>query len=60
MISVETWENEVATSVDNNFGIFLRYRFKDIFQEVYETQGWKEKYDAAGIWWVPYVGNYTW
>lgn len=25
-------------------------RFKDIFQEVYETQGWKEKYDAAGIW----------
>ncbi|KAG1335189.1 putative Isocitrate dehydrogenase [NADP], chloroplastic [Cocos nucifera] len=24
-------------------------RFKDIFQEVYET-GWKSKYEAAGIW----------
>lgn len=25
------------------------YRFKDIFQEVYEA-GWKSKYEAAGIW----------
>ena len=25
------------------------YRFKDIFQEVYEA-GWKSKFEAAGIW----------
>jgi isocitrate dehydrogenase len=25
-------------------------RFKDIFQEVYEQEGWKAKFDAAGIW----------
>lgn len=24
-------------------------RFKDIFQEVYESK-WKSKYEAAGIW----------
>ena len=25
-------------------------RFKDIFQEVYEKEGWKEKYEAANLW----------
>ena len=32
------------------FLIWLFWRFKDIFQEVYETQ-WKSKFEAAGIWW---------
>jgi len=29
---------------------WFSWRFKDIFQEVYETQ-WKSKFEAAGIWW---------
>lgn len=30
---------------------FLFARFKDIFQEVYESK-WKTKFEEAGIWWV--------
>ena len=32
--------------------ILKRYdgRFLQIFQEIYETQGYKEKYEALGIW----------
>lgn len=30
--------------------VYLYCRFKDIFQEVYEQEGWKAKFDAAGIW----------
>jgi hypothetical protein len=26
------------------------FRFKDIFQEVYENQGWEAKFKEAGIW----------
>lgn len=29
-------------------------RFKDIFQEVYETN-WRSKFEAAGIWWDVHV-----
>jgi len=30
-------------------------RFKDIFQEVYEQEGWEVKFKEAGIWYVKHA-----
>jgi isocitrate dehydrogenase len=34
--------------------VFFIYRFKDIFQEVYEAE-WRSKFEASGIW---YISNF--
>lgn len=43
-------ENHISLLKSQIELFWLFCRFKDIFQEVYETQ-WKSKFEAAGIWW---------
>ncbi len=43
-------KNPVYLSTKNTILKAYDGRFKDLFQEVYETEGWQAKFEAAGIW----------